>query len=82
MAFASFWADTFDANYMHQWLIIRLLVMFALKSIANYKRALAFFPLKTWYHTDVPPKSMWKSVKQPLTLIRQYLQKETDRVQD
>ena len=22
-----------------------------------------FFPLITWYHTDVPPKSMWKSIK-------------------
>lgn len=35
---------------------------------------LTFPPRKTWYHTEVPPKSMWKSVKQPFTLIRQYLQ--------
>lgn len=35
---------------------------------------LTFPPRKTWYQTEVPPKSMWKSVKQPFTLIRQYLQ--------
>lgn len=28
-----------------------------------------------WYQTEVPPKSMWKSVKQPCTLMRQYLKK-------
>lgn len=36
--------------------------------------SLTFPPRNTWYHTDVPPKSIWKSVKQPFTLIRQYLQ--------
>ena len=25
-----------------------------------------------WYHTEVPPKSTWKSVQLSLTLIRQY----------
>lgn len=48
------------------------------KSTTNYQ-TLTFLPLKTWYHTDVPPKSMWKSVKQPFTLIRQYLQRERKR---
>lgn len=28
--------------------------------------------LRTWYQTEVPPKSMWKSVKLSLTPIRQY----------
>lgn len=35
-----------------------------------------FPPRKTWYHTEVPPKSIWKSVKHPFTLIKQYLQAE------
>lgn len=39
---------------------------------------LTFPPRKTWYQTEVPPKSMWKSVKQPFTLIRQYLSTEAE----
>jgi len=28
--------------------------------------------LSTWYHTEVPPKSIWKSVKLSFTPMRQY----------
>lgn len=38
-------------------------------------RSQTFAPRRMWYQTEVPPKSMWKSVKQPCTLMRQYLQK-------
>ena len=31
-----------------------------------------FFPFRIWYQTEVPPRSMWKSVQQPFTLIKQY----------
>ena len=29
--------------------------------------------LRTWYQTEDPPKSMWKSVYESCTPIRQYL---------
>ena len=35
-------------------------------------RYILLAPRSTWYHTLVPPKSTWKSVKEPATLISTY----------
>ena len=43
---------------------------------------LTFPPRRMWYQTEVPPKSMWKSVKQPCTLMRQYLRDNKNTQKD